>query len=57
MKYVVAYFRAFLTILTALSTGYFISRLEANNDLLAWYLVYVSMVAGVAGPIGQLFKR
>jgi hypothetical protein len=56
MKYLKAYLKAFLQIAACFGVLHFILGIFSFSPL-AHYFLYVSAVAGLAGPIGEAVKK
>lgn len=56
MRFVSSYFKAFIKILKTVGLAYLLVSLT-GNDILALYLLFVSIVAACAGPISVLINE
>lgn len=57
MKYIKAYFGALFWIGSTLSTVYLVGSIRSDYSPIPAYILYVSLVAAVAGPLKVLISK
>lgn len=57
MKYVVAYFNALWNFLSILGVTYLVSNLFFDTTFVPHYLIFISLLASIAGPVSVVIDE